>query len=38
MYQPTVLPAAKLKRLLQILEGIKTGSTEEGKEEGRKKL
>ena len=38
MYQPTLLPAAKLKRLLQILEGIKAGSTEGGKEEGRKKL
>lgn len=33
MYQPTVLPAAKLKRLLQILEGIKAGNYErEGKE------
>ena len=38
MYQPTLLPAAKLKRLLQILEGIKAGSTEGGKEQGRNKL
>ena len=37
MYQPSLLPAAKLKRVLQILEGIKAESTEGGKEEGRKK-
>ena len=36
MYQPTLLPAAKLKRLLQILEGIKAGSTEGGKEEEKR--
>ena len=30
MYQPTLLPAAKLKRLLQILEGIKAGSIQIG--------